>query len=189
MPNPKDRQHAILLAQAEIAKQPVYLDTETTGLNNADQIVEIGVIDATGGVLFESLVRPIGKIPIEATRIHGITETMVKTAPTWPEVWPQVEAILSGRRIGIYNADFDVRLMQQSHRAHQLGWQPAFTSFCIMKLYGRFRGEWNSRTGDFRWYRLDEAGQQCRIALPNAHRAIADALLARAILHYMAEAR
>ncbi len=186
----RNRQAAIAQAQIELNRQPVYLDTETTGLGDADQIVEIGIVDGEGSVLFESLVKPIGRMTPDAMRVHHITDAMVANAPTWKEVWPQVEAVLTGRRIGIYNADFDLRMLRQSHRAHQLPWQPqAVSSFCIMKLYARFRGERNYRTGDFRWHSLDEAGYQCRIDLPNAHRAAADALLARAILYYIAEAK
>ncbi len=185
----QDRAYAIRQAQAEIDRGPVYLDTETTGLRDSDQIVEIGIIDADGRVLFESLVRPIGRISIDAMRVHGITDAMVKNAPTWQDVWPQVDAALSGRRIGIYNADFDTRLMQQSHRAHHWPWQTVLNTFCIMKLYAPFRGDWNARYGNYRYYSLDEARAHCRLDLPNAHRATADALLARALLHYMAAAQ
>ena len=105
---------------------------------------------------------------------------MVKDAPTWPEVWTVVQATLQGRPVGIYNAEFDLRMMAQTHRRHSMGWgYPDFQAFCIMKLYADFYG-----TG--RWQSLDSAGHQCRLSLPNAHRALADTLLARALLHHMA---
>jgi DNA polymerase-3 subunit epsilon len=182
-----DLKAAIAQARIEIGRQPIYLDTETTGLGPADQIVEICLIDSDGGVLLESFVKPTRRIPADAIRVHHITNELVASAPTWPEVWPQVERLLAERRLGIYNADYDVRLMQQSHRAHRLPWSPdAVDSFCIMRLYAQFRGQWNSRTGSYRWHSLDDARWQCRLDLPNAHRARADALLARAVLHYIA---
>ncbi len=180
------RREAIAKAQIELRKQPVYLDTETTGLNPTDQIVEISFVDHDGSVLFESLVRPTIKIPFDATRVHGISDAAVKDAPTWPEIWPQVASILATRRVAIYNADYDLRLLRQSHQVHQLAWDCAISNFCIMKLYAQFRGEWDSRRGSYRWHALDTARYQCRLDLPNAHRARADALLARAVLHYMA---
>ena len=184
------RREAIAKAQIEVRKQPVYLDTETTGLNPTDQIVEICLIDSDGSSLFESLVKPTGRIPHDATRVHGITEAMVANAPTWPEIWPQVNATLAGRQLGIYNEEYDLRLMRQSHRVHRLEWPtPEFTSFCIMKLYAQFRGEWDARRGNYRWHSLENARMQCRLDLPNAHRARADALLARAVLQYMAQQR
>jgi hypothetical protein len=58
-----------------------------------------------------------------------------------------------------------------------------------MKLYAQFRGDWNSRMGNYRWHSLDDARAHCGLDLPNAHRAQADTLLARAVLHYVAAQR
>jgi DNA polymerase-3 subunit epsilon len=181
-----DRRAAIAQAQIELNKRPVYLDTETTGLKPTDQIVEICLLDADGTVLFESLVKPTTKIPADALRVHHITDAMVAAAPTWRELWPQLEPILAQRRIAIYNAEYDLRLMQQSHRAHGLTWATPVSSFCIMKLYAQFRGEWNPRARSYRWHSLDDARWQCGLDLPNAHRARADTLLSRALLLWMA---
>ena len=105
-----ERQAAIFEAKREMSRQPVYLDTETTGLESTDQIVEVCVLDYDGTVLIDSLVKPSGSIPSSATRIHGVTTDMVKDAPTWPDLWPQVEAAMVNRRVAIYNAEFDVRM-------------------------------------------------------------------------------
>jgi DNA polymerase-3 subunit epsilon len=161
------------------AAQPVFLDTETTGLQNTAEIVEISILDHTGQVLFESLVRPRRSIPLDAVRLHGITDELVREAPTWLQVWPQVEAVLQDRQVGTYNAEFDLRMLQQSHRANGMPWRPlASRFFCIMKMYAEF-------SGAYRWPRLEEAGRQCGIPLPNSHRARADTLLARAVFQYM----
>ena len=185
----QDRRAAIAQAQIELNKKPIYLDTETTGLKETDQIVEIGLLEHDGSVAFQSLVKPTVSIPLEAARVHHITDALVSTAPTWPEIWPQVEALLTSRRVAVYNAEYDLRLMRQSHLAHHLAWSPAISHFCIMKLYAQFRGDWNSRAGDYRWYSLDDARWQCGLDLPNAHRAHADTLLARAVLNYIAAQR
>ena len=182
----QDRRAAIAWAQIELNKKPIYLDTETTGLKENDQVVEICLLEHDGSIVFESLVNPTVKVPPEATRVHHITDTMVSTAPAWPEIWPQVETLLTTRRIAIYNAEYDLRLMEQSHRAHGLIWSTPVSHFCIMKLYAQFRGDWNSRAGNYRWYSLDDARGQCGLDLPNAHRAYADTLLARAVLLFVA---
>jgi len=183
------RLSAIHTAQACLQARPVYLDTEITGLDGNAEVIEICVLDTDGSPLVHTLVRPRFPIPPSATRIHGVTNEMVALAPTWPEVWPQVEAALRGRTVGIYNAEFDLRILRATHRIYGLPWQNGlFKSFCIMKLYAQFYGQWNGRYGSFRWQSLAEAGRQCRIPLPNAHRALADTLLARAILEHMAAA-
>ena len=182
-----ERQAAIFEAKREVSRKPVYLDTETTGLEGTDQIVEICVLDHDGTVLINSLVKPTGPIPPDATRIHGITNGLVKDAPAWPDLWPRVKTLMTDRRVAIYNAEFDVRLMKQSHRKHQMSWElPDDPFFCLMKLYARFYGQWDSSRGSYRWQNLEAAGRQCKITLPNAHRAHADTLLARAVLHYLA---
>ena len=190
MTSTSSRLEAILLARAEIARGPVYLDTETTGVAVSDQIVEICVLDHDGRVLVDSLVRPLGRIPGATASIHGITDQMVKHAPTWAELWPELESILAMRRVAIYNSEFDMRLMQQSHRRHGLAWGVQAQQFmCIMQLFARYSGQWDSRRGSYRWHSLETAGRHCRIALPNAHRARADAALARALMCYIAESQ
>lgn len=83
------------------------LDTETTGIEYDSEIVDIAIIDLDKNLIFASLVKPICPIPEEATMIHGITNEMVADAPSWLEVWAQVQKLLSGKTLLIYNADFD----------------------------------------------------------------------------------
>ena len=183
---PPVRQRAIQTAQKILAAQPIYLDTETTGLENSDEIIEISIIDDEGQVLFESLVRPSRPIPASATMIHGISNDEVQNARNWPVVWPQVRSVLFGRLIVIYNEPFDMRMMQQSHARYRLPWKERFNTFDLLKLYAEFRGEWDSNRRSYRYHSLAKAGQQCGISLPNAHRSTADTLLTRALLHHIA---
>jgi DNA polymerase-3 subunit epsilon len=181
------RQEAIALAREKLALRPVYLDTETTGLDPQAEIVDIAVLDHDGAVLVDTLIKPVAPIPADATRVHGITNAMVAGAPTWQEAWPQVAAALKGRLVAIYNMDYDRRLMRQSHRRNGMRWaNPKAEYFCIMETYARFHGKWNPRRGDYRFQRLEEAGRQCNLSLPNAHRARPDAELARAVLLFVA---
>lgn len=181
------RKSVILEAQSLLAEHPIYLDTETTGMHNSAEVIEIGIIDDDGTVLFDSLVRPRGKIDPAAGRVHGITLAELVSAPTWEEIWPQAEAVLVGHRVGVYNAEFDLRLMKQSHKQTWLRWTlPEQNFFDIMKLYARFYGDWDPVHRSFRYQSLELAGRQCKISLPNAHRAIDDCLLTRALLHHIA---
>ena len=181
------RWNAIREAQQVLSRRPVFLDTETTGLDQRAEIVEISVVAHDGRVLLDTLVRPQGRVPLDASRVHGLTDAHLRQAPTWEQVWPQVQQVLQGRVVAIYNADYDVRLMRQSNARYGLRWDlPGAEFFCIMKLYARFRGQRNPRTGDYRWWRLEEAGRQCGIPIPNSHRALQDTRLARAVLQHIA---
>ena len=186
-----ERNEAIKRAQQYIQVSPIYLDTETTGLSPHAEVIEIALVDQAGSVILESLVKPrINSIDPDAFRIHRITMDMLQDAPSWQEVWPQVEAVLAGRLVGVYNSEFDLRMMQQSHRKYWMDDQiPAENFFCIMKLYARYYGEWDYRRRSYRWHSLDQAGKQCRIPLPNSHRAKDDALLARELLLYIANTK
>jgi len=182
------RGQAIQIAREKLALNPLYLDTETTGREQSSEIIEISIIDDVGQVVFESLVKPTRLIPLEVTRIHGITNEMVKGSPNWMSVWPHVRDVLTGQIVGIYNAEFDLRMIKQTLEKFRMAWTTPenFSSFCIMKLYAQYKGEWNNMRGAYRWHSLEDAGRQCRILLPNSHRARDDSLLARAVLHYMA---
>ncbi len=183
------RSEAIQQAQEYLQKKPVYLDTETTGTDPSAEIIEISVVDQDGSILIDTLLKPRGKIDPGARRVHGIGVEMLTDAPRWNVVWPQVEAALQGRYVGIFNLDFDLRMMKQSHQRFWMPWeQPKGNFFCIMKLYAKFYGDWNSKYGNYRWQSLDNARRQCGLQLPNTHRAVDDTLLARAVLHFMANA-
>lgn len=175
------------MAQDLLSQDPVFLDTETTGISPKDEIVEICVLAADGEVLVDTLVKPLGKVHPEAVRHHGITDTMLAGAPFWPAVWRQVEASIEKSRIAIYNAEFDVRMMRQSHQKHGLEWALDDDRFdCIMHLYAEYYGEWDRRREAFRWQKLEAAARQSGILLRNTHRARDDALLTRAVLRFMA---
>lgn len=182
-----DRDRVRLMAQQMLSLERVFLDTETTGIAPTDEVIEICLLDVEGEVLVDTLVKPLGKVHPEAVRHHGITEPMLAGAPTWPEVWPLVEAAIGDGRVAVYNAEFDVRLMRQSHRLHGLQWEVEEGRFdCIMHLYAEFYGEWNRRRESYRWQKLEAAARQSGILLRNTHRARDDALLTRAVLRYMA---
>jgi DNA polymerase-3 subunit epsilon len=186
--NSSARREAIQLAQQWLSRKPVYIDTETTGTGPNDCIIEISLIDHNGDVLVDSLVKPIGKISSGARAVHGITDDLIQDAPRWESVWIQVEAAITNRVIGIYNVDFDLRMIRQSHQINWMRWSDPQGAefFCIMKLYAQFYGLWNSKYGNYRWQSLDQAREQCGIPLPNSHRAKDDTLLTRALLEFMA---
>jgi DNA polymerase III epsilon subunit-like protein len=182
------RQNAILRARQALSAKPVYLDTETTGLEAKDEIVEISIVDEDGSILLDKYVRPSQPIPHEATRIHGITDNDVKGAMQWPILWQTVRPLLAGRLIVMYNSDFDTRMMKQSMTRYRRPWNERFDTFDLLKVYAEFRSEWDMKRQSYRYFSLEAAGKHSQIALPNAHRATADSLLTRALLHHISEA-
>lgn len=181
------RQQAIQTARRVIAQNPIFLDTETTGLEINDEIIEISAVDIAGQVIFSSLVRPSQPIPASATQIHGITIEMVEKSSIWPIVWQRIRPMLLGKLIVAYNSEFDFRMMQQSHSRYRLPWRDPLSFFDLLKLHSQFRGEWNAQRRSWRYFSLEQAGKMADIPLPNAHRSTDDALLTRALLLFIAD--
>jgi DNA polymerase-3 subunit epsilon len=174
-------------AKQILAYDPVFIDTETTGFSGSDVVIEIGIVDLHGKTLFQSLFKPGIPIPPDSIAIHHITEEMVADAPTWKDSWPAMEAVLKGRLVGMYNADFDLRMMKQTQERYWLDWPLNDKHFfCVMKLYAAFYGELSTRSRGYRMHKLEAAGAAAGIDLPNSHRAADDALLTAELFRYIA---
>ena len=92
------------------------LDTETTGLRPTARVCEIAVavIDLVTGATVKRasmLLNPGVPIPPDATRVHGITDAMVESAPRFMEAWPRVVSFIATHCPGLdviaHNAPFD----------------------------------------------------------------------------------
>jgi len=84
-----DKVRSIQWAQTILAHKPdaLIIDTETTGLDDQAQIVQIGVIDLAGNVLLDALVRPSIPIPPAAVAVHHIGDEAVMHALAWPALY------------------------------------------------------------------------------------------------------
>lgn len=151
------------------------LDTETTGLHDYAEICQIAIVDHTGQVLLNQLVKPTLPIPDEAAAIHGITDDLVANQPTWQSVREQVAHLISGRTVVVYNAEFDLRMMIQSDYMHELPvlrYEQLADFQCAMRAYANGR----------RWVRLSQACAAHGIPIHNAHSALGDCLMTLALV-------
>lgn len=158
----------------------VVLDTETTGLEHDDEIVEIAIVSNTGEVLLNTLVKPYSPIPPDcyAVKIHGITNEMLENAPRWHEIYPQVKDIVKSNKVIIYNEKFDRRLIEQTCSKYGLK-SPLKQTHCAMLEYG----EW---FGDGRWHKLSKAVEYMDLSFEGQqHRALADCLATLAVYQTM----
>jgi DNA polymerase-3 subunit epsilon len=161
----------------------VVLDTETTGRNKNgdDEIVSIAIIDQTGTTLLDTLVKPSRLIPEGATNVHGVTNEDVKNAPIWDEIAPKVAALITGKPLVIYNADYDLGMLFSSTKAaglDRIEWSGITAGvWCAMKWYAEHYGEWNKYHGNYRWHRLSVAAKQTGVVVENAHHALSDCLM------------
>ena len=98
----------------EKLSRELVLDTETTGLNptEGDRIIEIGGIELINhlptGKIFHKYINPLRDIPEESTRIHGITNEMVKTSPLFAHIVEEFLEFIQDSPLIIHNASFDM---------------------------------------------------------------------------------
>lgn len=161
------------------------IDVETTGLSPAhhDRIVELGVVYVSheGQIQdhWSTLINP--SRDVGPTRIHGISASDARDAPTFAEVAPYVLKAMSGRITVAHNASFDLRfLASELNRAGvPLSDQP-LVGLCTMK--------WASAYLQTSSRRLADCCRACGVQLTEAHSAHADALATAQMLTYFLNA-
>lgn len=126
----------------------VVFDLETTGLSpERDGVVEIGAVRVVNGRIeeglrYETLVKPTNAagevmlIPWHAQRVHGISNEMVRAAPTIDEVLPEFLEFVAGDAVVAHNIGFDGGFMRANARRLGLTWQPA-AELCTVQLSRR----------------------------------------------------
>ena len=153
----------------------VVFDVETTGLSplSGDRIVEIAAVKMKNGHItdtFESLVNPERDIPIEASRIHNISEDMVAGAPSRQEVLPQVLQFIGGACLVGHNIKFDLdffcfELSLIGRRVHD-----ATPAIDTIKMAKRLLPQLST-------YRLGNLAQYFGANVQETHRALSDVKL------------
>ncbi|MFI9366073.1 3'-5' exonuclease [Kitasatospora sp. NPDC053057] len=173
-------------AEALADPRAVVLDTETTGLESDSSIVELAVITTGGDVLVDVLLDPGVPIPHEAAAIHGIDSSMVKGQRAFGDVLVQLTGALTGRRVLIYNASYDVgRLRWELTRhyraeghsdpeASAAAWLDSMHFEDVMIPYSDFVGDWSDYWGNNRWQPLG-----------GGHRALGDCRAVISVLETM----
>ncbi|MEO0065619.1 MAG: hypothetical protein RI983_945 [Bacteroidota bacterium] len=93
-----------------------FIDLETTGVNiSNDRIVEIAIVkiltDGTRQVK-RKLINPQIPIPAGASDVHGITDEMVKDAPSFKQVANEIKQFIENCDLGGYNSNrFDIPML------------------------------------------------------------------------------
>jgi DNA polymerase-3 subunit epsilon len=102
----------------QLTKPIAFIDLEATGTSlTTDRIVEIAIIkllpDGTRQTK-RKLINPQIPIPKVVIDIHGITNEMVKDAPTFKQVGNEIKQYLEGCDLGGYNSNrFDIPLLME----------------------------------------------------------------------------
>jgi DNA polymerase-3 subunit epsilon len=102
------------------------------------------------------LVKPVNPIPEDAIKIHGITNEMVEDKFCFDKIYSQLNELLIGKKVIIYNANYDIRMINQSknHFAELENHHLIHDYECAMEKYAIYYGDWNEYRHSYRWQKL-----------------------------------
>lgn len=161
-------------------------DTETTGLGPRDEIIQIGIV--TGGDAYSQLIRPKNLHKVYHTeQIHGIKVEQLETAPTFDEVYEEICDLIAGKVWLIYNAPFDVGMLERECIRHKRDLIHNAGVVCAMDMFSKWHGEWNDARRSFTVKTLEYAAAFTSLTNWQKHDALGDAQATYELLKEMAE--
>lgn len=152
-------------------KEFIAFDIETTGtLSHLDHIVEIAAVrfaDGQPDSSYQSLVGIPCPMPEEASRVNGITDSMLKGCPLIQEALPAFADFCGSALLVAHNAMFDYQFIARAVQEHQT---PAPRGL-IVDTYSLARKVFPGQLN----YKLGGLCERLKISSGKLHRAKADA--------------
>ena len=158
---------------AEDGRRLVVVDTETNGLSNTSDILEIAIVVLSPTSLlpidsYSSLVQPtLYPNYVGRTDIHGITVQMLENAPTLLELRKDMVRYLHGNIIVAHNLEFDSKIITNNINRSGGIFRPGIGICTYRKMTNK---------------KLALAARHCGIRYPRHHTALGDAMVAAALL-------
>jgi len=100
----------------------IILDTETTGLSVKEdhRIVEIACIETNNLIptkkIFHKLINPEREVSKDALEVHGYNNEKLKKEPKFKEIAGEFIKFISGKKLIIHNAPFDIGFINHELR-------------------------------------------------------------------------
>ena len=157
----------------------ICFDIETTGLSAArDKITEIGAVKVENGVItdtFSTFANPEMPIPQKITQLTGITDDMVKDAPSQSEAVGAFLEFAGDNVLVAHNAPFDTSFISKA--CEDMGREYNYTSIDTVAIS-------RAILTDIKNCKLDTVAKFLRLGDFNHHRATDDAeMLARIFIN------
>ncbi|MBF0357450.1 MAG: DNA polymerase III subunit epsilon [Magnetococcales bacterium] len=149
----------------------VILDTETTGISPGDghRIVEIGCIELVNyrkGDQRQWYLNPDRDIPREATKVHGITNEQVASAPRFADIGKEFIEFIKGDKLVIHNASFDMGFLNMELAREGLPTLPASQAIDTLSMARKkFPGSPASLDALCRRFKIDNSNRTFHGAL------------------------
>jgi DNA polymerase III subunit epsilon len=155
----------------QLIKPLAVIDLECTGMNlSTDRIVEIAIVKILPDgrkMVKRKLINPEIPIPAAISEIHGITDEMVKDAPTFRQVANEIRQFIDNADLAGYNSNrFDVPMLMEEFLRVSLDFDFRNRKLIdVQKIFHMM--EQRTLTAAYKFY--------CNGSLDNAHSAEADA--------------
>ena len=150
----------------------VFLDIETTGSTpSIDRITEVALIKIEQGkktVVWQTLVNPETFVPGQITGLTGISNDMVKNAPTFKEIAGDLYSYLEGMVLTAHNCRFDYGFLKAEFQ--RLGGTLRLQTLCTVKLSRRLYPNLSGHS-------LDAIIKRFNLSTNARHRAMGDTQL------------
>lgn len=161
-------------------------DTETTGLAPPSYLVELGAVLLSPEFhveqTFESLVRPPVPIPRGATRVHGISDQDVLSAPKARDVVASFLWLAADVRLVAHNAPFDAGVLSAEIMRAGLNTEVGEVLDTLRLARSAFPRERSFRLEALRGSLGLDSGSETPACMGRAHRALPDAVATAALL-------
>src|SRR6478672_1925763 len=163
----------------QLKKPLAFIDIEATGTNvSTDRIVEIAIVKVLpdgNRTVKRKIINPQIPIPQVCIDLHGITNEMVKDAPTFRQVAPEIRQFLDGCDLACYNAyRLDMPLLVEEFLRAEVEFDMKGRKLVdVQKIFHQM--EQRTLSAAYKFY--------CNKTLDNAHSAEADAIATADILN------
>jgi DNA polymerase-3 subunit epsilon len=167
----------------QLKKPLAVIDLETTGTHlGIDRIIEIAIVKLLpdgNQILKRKIINPQIPIPKSVTELHGITDEMVKDAPTFKQVAHELKQVLDGCDLAGYNSNrFDIPMLMEEFLRADVDFDMKGRKLVdVQKIFHLM--EQRTLSAAYKFY--------CNKSHDNAHSAEADALATVEILHAQLE--
>ena len=149
----------------------VCFDIETTGLKvDREAITEIGAVVLKNGEIaerFQTFVNPNRRLTPEIIGLTGITDEMLKDAPSLKEALTDFLKFVNGRPLAAHNAEFDIGFIRAGCKQVGREFHPTYVDSLILA---------QNLLPDLHKYKLDIVAEHLQLPQFNHHRASDDAV-------------
>ena len=97
-----------------------FLEIDTTGLSDQDEIVRVTLMDLTGTLQDDLFFKPSHPLSVEASAANGLTDTMLHFAPSLLDMWEIIRVRIYGHYVLSFSQAFDTKKLEEAAARHHL---------------------------------------------------------------------